>query len=131
MIVIAIIAILAAILIPNFIRARSQSQLAACESNLRNIATALELYANDYGGTYPYGSNTADTALTPVYMQSIPACPVDSISYVYTAELYPSTFTLSQDATNPHSAFVGTSTLPPGCSAYPCYMYAEGMTTGK
>ena len=47
MIVVAIIAILAGILIPNFVNARSQAQTAACESNLRSIATALELYYAD------------------------------------------------------------------------------------
>lgn len=52
MIVVAIIAILAGILIPNFVNARSQAQTSACMSNLRSIATALELlYADeqDYG----------------------------------------------------------------------------------
>src|SRR5947209_19361576 len=47
MIVVAIIAILAGILIPNFVNARAQAQTAACESNLRSIATALELYYAD------------------------------------------------------------------------------------
>ena len=47
MIVVAIIAILAGILIPNFVNARAQAQTAACESNIRAIATALELYYAD------------------------------------------------------------------------------------
>src|ERR1700694_4082233 len=47
MIVVAIIAILAGILIPNFVNARAQAQTAACESNMRAIATALELYYAD------------------------------------------------------------------------------------
>ena len=53
MIVIAIIAILAAILVPNFIRARAQGQLTACKSNLKNIGTAMEMYSTDWGGKYP------------------------------------------------------------------------------
>ena len=53
MIVIAIIAILAAILVPNFIRARAQGQLTACKSNLKNIGTALEMYSTDNGGRFP------------------------------------------------------------------------------
>ena len=44
LIVVAIIAILAAILIPNFLRARAQSQFAASKGNLKNLATALESY---------------------------------------------------------------------------------------
>ena len=53
MIVIAIIAILAAILVPNFLKARAQGQLTACKSNCKNLATALEMYASDNGGRYP------------------------------------------------------------------------------
>ena len=52
MIVIAIIAILAAILIPNFIHARAESQTAACEGNEKQIATAMEEYAVDNNGQY-------------------------------------------------------------------------------
>ncbi len=48
MIGVAIIAILASILIPNFTRARAQAQTAACESNLKESATALELYYTDH-----------------------------------------------------------------------------------
>lgn len=55
MIVVAIIAILAGILIPNFVNARAQAQTAACESNLRSIATALELYYAD-NQVYPTAS---------------------------------------------------------------------------
>jgi len=53
MIVIAIIAILAAILIPNFLHARAESQTAACEGNEKQVATALEEWAVDHNGTYP------------------------------------------------------------------------------
>ena len=47
MVVVAIIAILAGILIPNFTRARAQAQTAACIGNMKTIATALELYYTD------------------------------------------------------------------------------------
>src|SRR2546430_8321234 len=49
LIVVAIIAILAAILIPNFLRARAQAQVAATKGNLKNVATALESYFVDIG----------------------------------------------------------------------------------
>lgn len=48
MIVVAIIAILVSILVPNFIRARAQAQTAACEANLKEIATSLEEYETDH-----------------------------------------------------------------------------------
>jgi prepilin-type N-terminal cleavage/methylation domain-containing protein len=56
MIVIAIIAILAAVLVPNFMRAREASRLTACKSNLKSLSTAMETYSNDYDGMYPGGT---------------------------------------------------------------------------
>jgi prepilin-type N-terminal cleavage/methylation domain-containing protein len=80
MIVIAIIAILAAILVPNFIRARAQGQLTACKSNLKNIGTAMEMYSTDWSGKYPSGA--AMLLLTPNYLKTIPECPAaGSITY--------------------------------------------------
>ena len=74
MIVIAIIAILAAILVPNFIRARAQGQLTACKSNLKNIGTAMEMYSTDWSGKYP--SDTGGlSALSPNYLKTLPECP--------------------------------------------------------
>ena len=78
MIVVAIIAILVAILVPNFMRARAQAQTAACEANLKEIATILELYQTDHQ-TYPAGNNTVvDTTnadLAP-YLKQKPVDPV-------------------------------------------------------
>lgn len=79
MIVVAIIAILAGILIPNFVNARAQAQTSACESNLRAIATAMELYYADHqrypdAGTIPDALNS--TAVT--YMSNTPRDPADS-----------------------------------------------------
>ena len=71
MIVIAIIAILAAILVPNFIRARAQGQLTACKSNLKNIGTAAEMYSTDWSGKYP----GTYAKLTPNYLKIGPTCP--------------------------------------------------------
>ena len=45
MIVVAIIGLLAAIAIPNFVRARTQSQKNACINNLRQIDGATQQYA--------------------------------------------------------------------------------------
>ena len=47
LIVIAILGVLAAILIPNFIRSRSAAQLAAAQLDLRNIGAALDMYYNE------------------------------------------------------------------------------------
>jgi general secretion pathway protein G len=79
MIVIAIIGVLTAILIPNFLHARAQSQTAACEGNLKHIAVALEEYATDHSGQYPPASGPVDANLfggaANPYMTTTPQDP--------------------------------------------------------
>jgi prepilin-type N-terminal cleavage/methylation domain-containing protein/prepilin-type processing-associated H-X9-DG protein len=53
LVVIAIIAILAAILFPVFSRAREQARKAACQSNLKQIAEAMLMYAQDWDEHFP------------------------------------------------------------------------------
>jgi prepilin-type N-terminal cleavage/methylation domain-containing protein len=48
LVVIAIIAILAAILFPVFAQAREKAREASCTSNMKQIALALKMYAQDY-----------------------------------------------------------------------------------
>src|SRR5438552_11966812 len=72
LIVVAIIAILAAILIPNFLRARAQSQFAASKGNLKNLATALESYFVD---TASYPAAITDLALNQAYLRAVPKDP--------------------------------------------------------
>jgi len=71
LIILGIICVLAAILVPNFVRARARGQLTACKSNLKNIGTALEMYFTDNQGRYP----VALSQLTPSYLKSVPTCP--------------------------------------------------------
>ena len=47
LIVVAIIAILAAIAVPNFLEAQTRSKVSRVHSDMRSIATALESYATD------------------------------------------------------------------------------------
>lgn len=87
MIVIAIIAILAAILVPNFVKARAQGQLTACKSNLKNLGTACEMYAADHNGRYP---NSYSAIRQEGYMKVLPECPLTpKISYTYTMRSNP------------------------------------------
>ena len=50
LVVIAIIGILAAMLLPALNRARALAKSAACQSNLKNLSIAMQLYSADYGG---------------------------------------------------------------------------------
>jgi len=73
MIVIAIIAILAAILIPNFLHARNESVTAACEGNEKQLATAEEEYSVDNGGAY-----ASLSVLTTPYISVVITDPVST-----------------------------------------------------
>ena len=50
LVVIAIIAILAAVLLPALARGKASAQRAQCESNLRQLGLATQMYWNDYDG---------------------------------------------------------------------------------
>ena len=52
LIVVAIIAILAAIAVPNFLEAQIRARVSACKNDLRTLALAWETYRVDYG-RYP------------------------------------------------------------------------------
>jgi prepilin-type N-terminal cleavage/methylation domain-containing protein len=54
LIVVAIIAILAAIAIPNFLEAQTRAKVSRIKSDFRSLATALEAFAVD-NNTYPTG----------------------------------------------------------------------------
>jgi len=53
LVVIAVMAVLAGILTPILVIARSHAQRVECQSNLLQIGSAFEMYLNDYDGHYP------------------------------------------------------------------------------
>lgn len=83
LVVIAIIAILAAILFPVFARAREKARQASCSSNLKQMATAIMMYAQDYDETLPdhCGQTTATCWAVSIYPYikntQMYACPSD------------------------------------------------------
>jgi prepilin-type N-terminal cleavage/methylation domain-containing protein/prepilin-type processing-associated H-X9-DG protein len=62
LVVIGIIAILLALLMPTFSRAREQAQSVACLSNLRQLGSAILMYTNDNKGWFPRAAAGAQTA---------------------------------------------------------------------
>jgi len=79
MIVVAIIGLLAAIAIPNFVRARATSQANACINNLRQIDAAINEFALEQGKKTGDNAPSLTTDLTPyIKLNSanlIPGCP--------------------------------------------------------
>lgn len=69
MIVVAIIALLAAIAIPNLLRARMTANDSAAQATLRTISTAAETYAAANNGNFPNATGLDwATNVTPRYL---------------------------------------------------------------
>src|ERR1700691_1207417 len=80
MIVVAIIGLLAAIAIPNFVKARATSQANACINNMRQIDAAVNEWALEtHQTTGAVVTSALTVALTPYIKlnsaNSIPSCP--------------------------------------------------------
>ena len=108
MIVVAIIGLLAAIAIPNFVRARTQSQKNACINNLRQIDSAIQTYALE---NKVAASATVTFSQFSSYLKSAVVCPAGgtafgdsyTISNVGTkpvCQYVPATHVLSADTSN-------------------------------
>ena len=67
LVVVAIIAILAALLLPALKSAREQAILVVCQSNLRQSGVACTSYTIDYDGAFPYGWGQLRSVSEPGY----------------------------------------------------------------
>jgi prepilin-type N-terminal cleavage/methylation domain-containing protein/prepilin-type processing-associated H-X9-DG protein len=67
LVVIAVIAILAALLLPVVAKSKEQGKSAACLSNLRQVGIALQVYVQDHDDKLPVMHNySTDTNLPPI-----------------------------------------------------------------
>jgi prepilin-type N-terminal cleavage/methylation domain-containing protein len=93
MIVVAIIGLLAAIAIPNFVKARATSQANACINNLRQIDAATGQWALETGKSTGATAPTLTSDLTPYIKlnknNSIPGCPANGTYTVGTVGAVP------------------------------------------
>jgi len=109
--------------------AKTSGQLSACESNLKNLATALEMYATNNCGDYP--PNLQYLTVTPPgggggYMKTIPMCPSSRVkdSYSYTRIEIPDNYTLWCSHNNAHRS-AGLE------NGWPQYTPGQGLSTKK
>jgi general secretion pathway protein G len=77
MIVVAIIGLLAAIAIPNFIKARENSQKNACIANLKQIDGAKQTWALETKQISSATCNASDIYGPTLYIRDTPACPAN------------------------------------------------------
>jgi len=101
----------------------AQARLAECQSNLKNIATVLELYAGDNEGFYPPDLN----CLKDKYIRKLPNCPYSKRGYSYEFSNNPHNFTLwcSFPESHAHVNMVKDE----GC--YPQYTPGDGIILGE
>jgi len=72
----ALISLVMAFLLPNFLLARNAARRASCQSNLAQLGAALHLYSQDYDGRFPVTENDW-TVATTVYTRNVSVlkCP--------------------------------------------------------
>jgi len=98
MIVVAIIALLAAIAIPNLLSARMTANDTAAKANLRTLSTAAETYASANNGNYPNGVGVVGppATLLTAYAASAPnLCGQSTGGYTYTCTLAAGGYTIA------------------------------------
>lgn len=93
MIVVAIIALLAAIAIPNLLRAKISANDALAKATIRSVSTAAESFATAKNGNYPTDV-TSLTGATPPYLNTA-YCSQTISGYVYTCTLSATAYTVS------------------------------------
>jgi prepilin-type N-terminal cleavage/methylation domain-containing protein len=101
MIVVAIIGLLAAIAIPNFVKSRTTSQMNACINNLRLIDSSKQQWALELRKTttdQPQGSDL-QPYLGRGSVGELPSCPADS----------------AESWTTSYSSGINTVGVPPVC----------------
>jgi general secretion pathway protein G len=131
MIVVAIIAIIAGILVPNFFHARAQAAVSACQANLRSIATAAELAYTDTL-KYPdagvvdrtFGSKTAPGR----YLTQRPVDPANaSGSYIFAPNADGTGYTISCPGGHDPTAMNNIPGSGPGLSSI-VYDSTQGLS---
>src|SRR5262245_30183208 len=84
MIVVAIIGLLAAIAVPNFIKARENSQKSACIANLKQIDGAVQTWALETKVATSANIVAAQLFGPNNYIRIQPKCPADNQAYTLT-----------------------------------------------
>lgn len=102
MIVVAIIGLLAAIAVPNFLKSRTTAQLNACINNLRQIDGAIQQYALE--NKKAPSASVSESDITP-YLKNSVICPAGGSSFL-------DSYSVSDVSSHPQCLRVPTHLLP-------------------
>jgi len=117
LVVIAIISLLMGVLVPCLQAAKKKAYELKCKSNLKAVATAFRMYADDNGGRFPEVTDPnqapqqiREKLLPYVSSEKIFSCPVSKLAYDFCVTFDPKT-TLSNVRldliSQPHRVLIG------------------------
>jgi prepilin-type N-terminal cleavage/methylation domain-containing protein len=110
MIVVAIIGLLAAIAIPNLLKARATSQQNACINNLRQISTAIQEWAMETGQQAT--AQPSSTAITPYLGRGGNGSLNSVVCPLATTKTFAGSYTMTTVDASPQCAVNGTASGP-------------------
>ena len=131
LVVIGILAMLSALLVPNFMGARERARDAQRKSDLKQIQKALEMYRQDQT-LYPTATSgrfgtcgSSFSSGSTIYMNKIPCDPLAPTPYYYSPNNTNLTFQLCACLEN-KADFDSSTSCPCGpCSSGKCYIVTE------
>ncbi len=112
MIVVAIIALLAAIAIPNLLRAKISANDALAKATLRAVSTGAESYGTANNGNYP-GDVTSLTGATPAYINQ-PYCGTTVSGYIFACTFSTAAYTITAKPVTVGTSGTTTYTISTG-----------------
>ncbi len=112
MIVVAIIALLAAIAIPNLLRAKMSSNDSVAKATVRALSTATESYATANNGKYPTDIASL-TGATPAFINTA-YCASTISGYIYTCTFTNAAYTVMAEPVTVGSTGTTTYTVTTG-----------------
>lgn len=112
MIVVAIIALLAAIAIPNLLRAKISANDSLARSTLRSLSTASETFATANTGNYPT-TITSLTGATPPYLNTA-YCGATMSGYTFGCTMAAGAYTFMAYPVTPGTSGTTTYTITTG-----------------
>jgi prepilin-type N-terminal cleavage/methylation domain-containing protein len=120
LIVVAIIGILAAVAVPNFLEAQVRAKVARVKSDIRALATGLETYRTDHDAYPP-------TAETPTFHPGSPFNGIGGGFYAYVGRL---STPIAYISISPIDPFMSGRPSPDGAFGWECYEYWAEPSVG-
>jgi prepilin-type N-terminal cleavage/methylation domain-containing protein/prepilin-type processing-associated H-X9-DG protein len=87
LVVVAIIAILAAMLLPALSQARDRARASVCMNNLKQLGVATMMYTQDWDGYLPFGSFSGNIYVLNPYVGDT-STPADTFAYANPKKVY-------------------------------------------